>query len=121
MISARSSSIRLYTDEDVDGRLATALQADEFDVLSCHHAGNSGHGHSDDWQLMFAVDDRRAILTHNIRDFTALSQHWAASNRSHFGILLVHQIEISQLIARMMAFLSYANALQIFNATLWLP
>lgn len=120
-MSARSSSIRLYTDEDVDGRLATALLERGFDVLSCHQAGNSGHGHSDEWRLTFATGEERVILTHNIGDYTILAQRWAHEHRSHFGILFINQVEVPELIARTTAFLMNVKASDVHNATLWLP
>ena len=120
-MSARSNSIRLYTDEDVDGRLATALLSRGFDVLLCHQAGNSGYGHSDEWQLTFATSVERIILTHNIGDYTILAQRWVTENRSHFGILFVNQVEVSEPIARTTEFLMNADASDVYDATLWLP
>jgi predicted nuclease of predicted toxin-antitoxin system len=120
-MSVRSNSIRLYTDEDVDGRLATALSNRGYDVLSCHQAGNSGHGHSDEWQLTFATGVERVILTHNIGDYTLLARRWNVETRVHFGILLVNQIDVSELIARMTDFLMSAEPPDIHNMTLWLP
>ncbi|MBA2451556.1 MAG: DUF5615 family PIN-like protein, partial [Chloroflexia bacterium] len=62
-----------YTDEDVDGRVAKQLQRLGHDVLSSHAAGNSGRRLSDEWQLNYATEQSRAILSHNKRRLLSVS------------------------------------------------
>ena len=97
-MSQRPTDLRLYIDEDVAGRLAHALNRAGFDILSCHQADNSGYGHSDEWQQEFAVEQRRAILTHDVGDYSTLATQWALEGRTHYGIVLVHPVPISNLI-----------------------
>jgi predicted nuclease of predicted toxin-antitoxin system len=47
--------IRLYTDEDVDPRVARQLSRHGYDALSCVDAGNHNQKYDDDWQLRFAT------------------------------------------------------------------
>ncbi|CAN5822472.1 DUF5615 family PIN-like protein [soil metagenome] len=87
-MSANGRRLRLYTDEDVDGRVAKQLQRLGHDVLSSHAAGNSGRRLSDEWQLKYATEQGRAILSHNSGDFYQLAHSWALSKREHYGIVL---------------------------------
>lgn len=120
-MSQSPTDIRLYTDEDVSGRLATALARNGFDVLSCHQAGNSGFGHPDSWQLGFAVDQERAILTHDVGDYSVLAARWAIEGRTHFGIVLIHRAPTPALIPRVSAFLSQTRVAELYNVMRWVP
>ncbi len=120
-MSQKFSDIRLYTDEDVSGRLVAALVRNNFDVLSCHLVGNSGCGHPDEWQLRFAVDQERAILTHDVGDYSRLAGQWALDGRTHFGIVLVRRTPTPALIPRVAAFLRQTRAADLYNVTRWVP
>jgi len=65
MAEARLS---LYTDEDVNAALAVQLQRRGYDIISCYQAGNAGKRLSDEWQLTYAAQESRAILSHNISE-----------------------------------------------------
>lgn len=92
--------LTLYTDEDVDADLADQLRRDGYDVLSCRDAGNAHQGFSDEWQLHFAVTQGRAILVHNIRDYVPLDESWRRRGEEHFGIIMVEQLPIGELVRR---------------------
>ena len=102
--------IRLYTDEDVDPDLARELSRDGYDVLSCVEAGNHNQKFDDEWQLRFAVEHQRAILSHNYRDFTLLDRTWRESGLEHFGIILsVNGTPIDELVRRTRTTLRRSN------------
>jgi hypothetical protein len=46
--------------------------------------------------LELAVAQRRSVVTYNVIDFEALAGQWFARNRSHSGIVLVHEKTIPQ-------------------------
>ena len=46
--------------------------------------------------LAEACLQRRAVVTYNIRDFAPLSREWAARERQHWGIVLIHPRTIAQ-------------------------
>lgn len=92
--------IALYTDEDVDGRVAKQLQRLGYDVVSSHAASNSGKGLPDEWQLEYAVNNQRVILSHNVSDFYRLAREWHIRGREHYGIVVASQIELGALILR---------------------
>ena len=62
--------MKLYVDADITPRLAHALRARGYDVLSAHETGNANA--TDVQQIAFAVTEGRALLTCNAGDFTAL-------------------------------------------------
>jgi len=78
--------VKIYLDEDVDLLVARLLRARLHDAITAGEAGQSGR--SDPEQLAFAVSQRRAIITHNRRDFLPLAQEYAARSQHHYGILL---------------------------------
>ena len=59
----------LLLDEDVWAGLAMALRDRGIDAISVHELGRTGL--SDQEQLVFAVQEGRALLTHNIADFAS--------------------------------------------------
>jgi len=59
--------ISLYFDEDVSAGIVENLQTRGFDVLSARDA--DALGRPDDEQMLFAVSQRRAVVTHNRVDF----------------------------------------------------
>ncbi len=97
----RGLGIRLYTDEDVAASVAIALRRQGYDAISCNDAGNANQRLSDDWQLRYAADDGRAVLTHNIVHFVQLDRRWKERGHVHYGILVVpNGTAISDLIRR---------------------
>ena len=65
------SRIKFYLDEDVDENLAVALVREGFDIITTKEVGNKKN--PDDLQVQYAVSQKRAVLTHNAKDFIPLS------------------------------------------------
>lgn len=99
---AEETFLKLYTDEDVDIRLAQALRQRGYDVKSTLEAGNCGV--SDEEQLTFAIREERVLLTHNIKDFAKLHKKYLHEKKTHFGILLCDQKAVQ---GRLSKFLQY--------------
>lgn len=93
--------IKVYTDEDIDVDLASALLILGYDVLSTRDAGNAHQGHNDERQLQYAVAASRAIFTHNIADFMRLEREWKAQDREHCGIIISERVQVGELIRRL--------------------
>lgn len=93
--------IKLYTDEDVDPRLAQQLTRLGYDALSCHTAGNHNRGLTDEWQLTFTTSRGRAILVFNIADYVKLDAEWRTRGREHCGIILAEaELPLGELVRR---------------------
>jgi hypothetical protein len=112
--------ITLYTDEDVDVRLAMRLNRDGYDILSARDAGNAHRSLPDEWHLLFAVEQQRALLTHNFADFALIDREWRAKNRSHCGIILVGHVPIGELVRRTTLHLDNHRPENQYNTVLYL-
>lgn len=78
---------RLYLDHDVDARLAEALRRYGFDVVTSFEAGR--HQKSDEAQVVYALEEDRILVTHNVRHFPSLHAAWLAAGRHHHGIIIL--------------------------------
>ena len=111
--------MRLYLDESISVALAAVLLQYGVDCLTARDAGSLGA--DDESQLLFATQQYRVILTHDTRDFLRLASMWAASGRSHAGILLVHQVALPVLLLRFRAFQIRYQQTELVNQVPWLP
>ena len=84
--------VRRYSDEMISPDLARSLRQRGYDAISCHDVGIGNQGIPDEDQLSYAAQQGRAILTHNIGDFTQLDRGWKSTGRRHAGILLSPRI-----------------------------
>ena len=78
--------IELYLDEDVDVLIAQLIRARGFVVVTTQEAGQLRN--SDAEQLVYAVSQRKTLLTHNRVDFEALAQTYFAASQPHDGIIV---------------------------------
>ncbi|MBI4822861.1 MAG: DUF5615 family PIN-like protein [Nitrospirae bacterium] len=92
--------IRLYLDEDVPLSFAQALLNRGVDVITTQQAGN--YNLSDKEQLIFAVKGKRAIFTHNKKDFKVLHDEFISHGKEHSGIILSDQLPVGVLLKRLM-------------------
>ncbi|HZU19497.1 MAG TPA: DUF5615 family PIN-like protein [Candidatus Dormibacteraeota bacterium] len=79
--------MRLLLDEHLSSVVAEQLRARGHDVVTAVEAGVNGI--DDARVLTWAVTERRAGVTNNIRDFRLLHAAYLSSGRSHYGIVLV--------------------------------
>ncbi|MCX7841436.1 MAG: DUF5615 family PIN-like protein, partial [Anaerolineae bacterium] len=100
MPSTSSPFIRLYLDEDVHKRVASALRLRHYDVLSAHELGRWGL--SDEDQLLFATAEGRALFTFNPRDYVRLHCEWLQHHREHAGIIVSDQLAIGETVRRLL-------------------
>src|SRR3990172_12062140 len=94
---------RLYLDEDIHKKVATALRLKGYDVVSAHEVQKQSL--SDYQQLEYAVSVGRAIVTFNAGDFDRIHKEYIKNGKNHFGIILSKQIPIGELIRRLAKFL----------------
>ena len=112
------SLIRLYLDEDVNPLLAEHLRARGFDAASAVAAGRRRL--PDHEQLLVAVQDGRALLTHNRNHFLALARAWSQRGMVHRGILVAGQWPFPVLLRRTLRTLSQYSAEDIENLVVWI-
>ncbi len=93
-------NLRFYLDEDVDISLSQALKNRGVDIVTTQKAGNTGS--SDQEQLLYAKEQQRVVISHNIRDFVLLHKNFLSNNRKHGGIIVSDQLPIGTLLRRTM-------------------
>jgi hypothetical protein len=106
--------IALYTDADVDGRLAKQIRLRNFDAISAYEVGNGAL--EDDAQFEFAANQRRAIVTHNAHDFEPLVAQYYAQGKNHFGLIVAEQLPIGELLRRLLRLLNAVDADEMKNS-----
>jgi len=107
--------VKIYLDEDVRPLLAEVLRNRGYDAVSCVERGFFGL--SDREQLNIAIKEKRAILTHNIKDFVQLHKKLKGA---HFGIILSNQIPFSVLLRRVLKFLATTSSEYVKGRLIWL-
>ncbi len=110
--------IKLYLDEDVHKKTATALRLKGYDVVSAHEVQKQSL--SDARQLEYAVAEQRAIFTFNIGDFDRLHKEYVAHGKGHSGIILSRQLPIGETIKRLAMFLFSHSAEEVRNNLYWI-
>lgn len=87
--------MRLLLDEHVDKTVAARLRARGFDVVAVTE-GKQLVGGSDRQVLERAVDDRRAVVTYNVRDLRVLTAERLLDEEHHFGVILLNEHRFPQ-------------------------
>lgn len=100
--------IALYTDEDIDGKLAAQIRANGYDAISTLEMGNLTL--SDEQQVDYATGQGRAILTHNTKDFEPLAREYLRRDKFHYGIIVSDQIYFGELLRRVLNMLDRVDA-----------
>ncbi len=109
----------LYFDEDVDARLAEALRQRGYDVETTREVGLLGV--SDQQQLIYAVSQNRALVTHNIKHFPGIHTAWLEKGQKHWGIIiLTGQPEVGVWLRRMKNLLNHFSKEELRNCLLFL-
>jgi len=109
---------KLYLDEDVHKKVATALRLKGYDVVSAHEVQNQSL--SDKRQLEYAVSEQRVIFTFNAGDFDRLHKEYLKTGRERYGILLSRQQPIGETIRRLTTFLFSHSGKNLKNGIYWL-
>ena len=105
--------IKLYLDENVDILVAQILKTYDYDVLTSLDAGKLKI--SDEEQLAFAVEERRALLTHNIKDYQKLAESYFENNKLHHGILLSSFHTPHDMVKRLLVIMNRVTAEEMKN------
>lgn len=109
---------KLYLDEDVHKRVASALRMRGFDVLSAHEVGRIGM--TDQQQLDYAISQERSLVTFNIAHYVKLNNEYMLSGKRHYGIILSEQLPVGEMIRRLLRLLGRFSAGELENNLWWL-
>jgi predicted nuclease of predicted toxin-antitoxin system len=110
--------IKLYIDEDITDRLAVVLRSRGYDVISAHEV--EMRGKTDIEQLVYATNNKRVILTQNVKHFIDLQREYFKKGLKHYGILLTNILPFKELIRRVLNFLNRKQIIEMRNNLDWL-
>lgn len=105
--------IRLYLDADVDVKLAANLRRVGRDCVSAREVGNAAL--DDETQMVFAANEGRVLLTHNVQHFVPLFERWWHAGLSHSGVIVSQQIPLGELQRRVLRLLEATTPAEMRN------
>ena len=105
--------IHLYFDEDVSVGIVENLRTRGFDVLSVRDAG--ARGRSDDEQMLYAVSQKRAIVTHNRVDFEKQHVKFLENGMQHYGVIIAKRRKDTEVVAKLLELLDAVTAEEMKN------
>jgi Domain of unknown function (DUF5615) len=115
------SRIRIHLDEDCQAHaLAQALRQHGIDAKTTNELALSGV--NDERQLEAAHQAARVLVTNNICDFVPLHGRWLAEGRTHSGIIVFPQQELSvgEAVRRLARLIHTLRAEDMVNRLEWL-
>ena len=92
--------IRLFLDEDVHAGLAHALRQRGYDVVYAQELELKGRRDSE--QLESASNQRRCLVSFNVKDFVILHNQYVESSKNHNGIILSKQLPFKETMKRLL-------------------
>ncbi len=105
--------VAIYADEDFRKQVLEQIRQHGYDV---QYAPELGHKKWDDEQhLIYAAENNRALLTHNIKDFEPLYRKWWEAGRTHAGIIVAPQWETGELVRRLLKLLDTLTSDEMVN------
>lgn len=105
--------VRLYVDADITPKLARILRTRGYDVVSAHEVGKAEV--SDEEHMAFAAAQGRTLLTCNVQDFTPMFEDYWFAGRNHCGVVVSEQLELGEMLRRVLAFLDAVTADEMRN------
>jgi len=105
--------IHLYFDEDVSVGIVDNLRTRGFDVLSSRAA--DALGKSDDDQMLYAVSQKRAIVTHNRADFELQHTKFLEQGLKHYGVIIAKRRKDAEVAAKLLSLLDDVTAEEMEN------
>ena len=100
----QSSSIKIYTDQDVTNAVANALKRREIQAWTTPERGNRGL--TDKEQIDFATEQEAALLTHNVEDFPRLHYEFIRNDKDHAGIIVAKQAPVGSIVKSLLTLAS---------------
>ena len=105
--------IHLYFDEDVSVGIVENLRTRGFDVLSARDA--NALGRSDDEQMLYAVSQRRAVVTHNRVDFEKQHKKFLENGMNHYGVIVAKRRKDADVVDKLLTLLDAVTAEEMKN------
>ena len=110
--------VERYLDEDVDVLVAELLHAYGFVAVTARDAGLLKLSDAD--PLTYAVNQGKALLTHNRADFEKLALEYFASEQTHYGIILAVRRSAYEIVRRLLRLLDQVTAGEMMNQLIYI-
>jgi len=110
--------LKFYLNENLSWKIAKALREYGYDVISSDEAEMNQA--DDETQFVFAIEQKRTIVTNNFRDFIELYQEYEKKGKLHYGIIFTTKCSISVMIQRLRKLIETVSQEQIINQIYWL-
>lgn len=94
------AKISLFLDEDVHLELGKAFRNRGFDAIHAQESGRKGY--SDASQLEYAVEQKRCLVSFNVKDFVQLHNECAKREIEHYGIVASKQQPIRIILRKLL-------------------
>ncbi len=129
-ILPRGVFAKLLCDIMIPSEFSAAIRAQRYDVVEVRLLPKETQ--RDDRAILWeAARQRRAVITCNYSDpksnFCLIHEEWRSKKKTHFGIILVPQAQISSRLRRwevrdrLLNFLNQRTAEELKNQLFWLP
>ncbi len=89
-----------------------------YDVVSAHEIKMKSR--SDEEQLIYAIKERRAILTCNVSHFTNLARKCYKKGIAHYGIIATPQLDFKEMLKRVINLLDNTSSDDLKDRYVWL-
>jgi predicted nuclease of predicted toxin-antitoxin system len=105
--------IELYLDEDVNVLVRDLIRAKGFSVTTVRDEGKLQK--SDSEQLIYAVNSRKTLVTHNRADFEKLIQEYFNQEKTHYGVIIAVRHPPQEIARRLLKILNNITADEMIN------
>jgi predicted nuclease of predicted toxin-antitoxin system len=112
------SAPKLLLDEQIWKYLAKLLREQGFDVIHVNEVDLDAT--PDDEIMGYAVDEHRAVVTFNVRDFVPLAIQYYEDGKEHYGVVVSKELSRGELQKRVTALLKSVTAEELMNAVRYL-
>jgi len=114
----KKNSPRLLLDEHIWAYLAKLLREQGFDVVHVNEVDMVAT--ADDRIMKYAVDEHRAVVTFNIKDFVPLAVQYYEDGKEHYGVVLSKELSRGELQKRVTKLLVNVTAEELMNSIRYL-
>lgn len=108
------AKLRIYTDENVDVRVAEGLRRRGVEAKSAYEEGNLGLG--DEAQFAHAASLQAVIFTHD-HHFVEIAIEKSQRGDEHYGVIFVemHRLNMGECIRRLALYADVLSAEEMIN------
>lgn len=109
---------KLFLDEDIHAVLGSILRKRGFDAKHAQELERKGK--SDVEQLSYSVEQKRCLISFNVKDYVQLHNQYVNTGLEHWGIIVSKQIPIGETLSRLLIVLGHASQTSLKNRLLFL-